>query len=60
MLTNSDAFILSSIPLKQALALTEQSVMAMFIVHMLNRQHMAWAAVSGAKFVPLCSFRGYL
>ncbi len=60
ILTNCDAFIPSSIPLEQALALTEQSVMAMFIVHALNRRHMAWAAVSGAKFVPLCSFRGYL
>lgn len=60
VLTNCDAFIPGSIPPKQALALTEQSVMAMFIVHALNRQHMAWAAVSGAKFVPLCSFRGYL
>lgn len=60
VLTNCDAFIPSSIPLEQPLALTEQSVMAMFIVHVLNRQRMAWAAVSGAKFVPLCSFRGYL
>lgn len=49
-----------NIPLKHALALTEQSAMAMFFVHVLNRLHMAWAAVSGAKFVPLCSFRGYL
>lgn len=43
-----------------ALALTEQSVTAMFIVPALNRRHMVWATVSGAKFVPLCSFRGYL
>lgn len=55
-----DAFIPSSIPLQRALALTEQSVTAMFIVHALNRRHMVWATVSGAKFVPLCSFRGYL
>lgn len=60
-LSNCDAFIPSiAFHPKQALALTEQSVMATFIVRALNRQHMAWAAVSGAKFVPLCSFRGYL
>lgn len=59
-LTDCDAFFPSGIPLEQALAVTEQPAMAMFIVPVLNRQHMAWAAVSGAKFVPLCSFRGYL
>lgn len=54
--TGWDAFI----PVQQAWALTEKTVMAMFIVRVLNRQHMVWAAVSGAKFVPLCSFQGYL
>lgn len=60
ILTGCNAVIPYSIPVKLALALTERSTMAALIVSVLNRQHMAWAAVRGAKFAPLRSFRGYL
>lgn len=43
-----------------ALTLTAQACHGYVHCNVLNRQDTAWAAVSGAKFVPPGSFQGYL